>query len=54
MIGSPEKIQPPVESRKRIKESEGDSDEQNQHYSEKGGHKSRSIANDPHKQSRRR
>lgn len=26
----------------------------NRHYSQKGGHKERSIANDPHKKSKRR
>ena len=51
-----EKIQPPQESKKGTKESEGEFDEkyQNNGYSKKGSHKYRSEAGDDRKISRRR
>ena len=53
---SPERIQPPKESRRGTKEAEGEFDEkyQNNHYSKSGGHRARSEANDKHKKSKRR
>ena len=53
---SPERIQPPKESKKGTKEAEGEYRDglKETHYSQKTSHANRSVANDPHKRSDRR